>query len=118
MIKTGCTITTTGFNKFEHNKPSFNTNGYQIPYRSGFENGKILSNSLDIPRSWGQNHDDPYMVIKTLTTLKKSRKMLPDPSYDLNGDGSVSAKEYKFAKYFDKDRDGILDSAEKAECIK
>jgi hypothetical protein len=44
--------------------------------------------------------------------------MVPDKSYDLNGDGSVSAKEYLFAKYFDKDGDGILDSAEKAECLK
>jgi hypothetical protein len=110
MIKTGCTISTSGFKKYEHNKPCFNTAGYQIPIRAGFENGKILSNSIDIPKNWVQNIDDPYMIKKTLNTLKKERKMVPD--------GSVSAKELLFANYFDKDREGILDSAKKAEGMK
>lgn len=39
-------------------------------------------------------------------------------SFDLNGDGNVSHKEYFIASKFDEDGDGRLDTAERAKCIK
>ena len=39
---------------------------------------------------------------------------LPDPSFDLDGDGHVSTTDLFLAKRFDKDRDGKLNSEELA----
>ena len=36
--------------------------------------------------------------------------MRPDISYDIDRDGSVSQKDYFFAKHFDTDKDGKLNS--------
>ena len=38
--------------------------------------------------------------------------MRPDKSYDLDGDGFVSQKDYFLAKHFDKDNDGKLNHEE------
>lgn len=48
--------------------------------------------------------------------LKHSRRMAQraDASYDLDGDGMVSQKDYFFAVRFDKDGSGVLDPEEKA----
>lgn len=56
---------------------------------------------------------------KTLSKLKELRKreFAPDASYDLTGDGHVSAKELLIAGRFDKNKDGILDAEERKECI-
>ena len=113
MLKTGSTITN-GFSALAHHRPEYNTKGFQINYRPGKENGKILSNSIDIPTSWGTENS----AKKTWSSIKMSRKLKPDPSYDLTGDGNVSAKEYLIAKYFDKNHDGVLDPEEKEECMK
>jgi hypothetical protein len=40
-----------------------------------------------------------------------------DPSYDLTGDGTVSIREYKLARRFDINKDGILDDQERKECL-
>jgi hypothetical protein len=40
-----------------------------------------------------------------------------DKSYDLTGDGTVSVREYRLAKHFDKNQNGVLDSDEKRRCI-
>ena len=99
MLKTGCTITTNGFSAVSHHRPEYNTNGFQIQVRTGKENGKILSNSIDIPKAWSKDNSNK----KTWTSVKQSRKFKPNPTYDITGDGNVSAKEYLIAKYFDKD---------------
>ena len=56
---------------------------------------------------------------KTLTALKEDRraKNLPDPSFDLDGDGNVGIRDYFVAKRFDKDKDGKLDEKERATCM-
>jgi len=57
---------------------------------------------------------------KTLTALKETRKInnLADPSFDLDGDGTVGIRDYFVACRFDKDRDGKLDEKERATCMK
>ena len=42
----------------------------------------------------------------------------PHSSFDLDGDGSVSVKDYFLAKQFDKDGDGMLNKQELAEAKK
>ena len=54
MLKTGSTITN-GFSAMTHHRPEYNTKGFEIHVRPGKENGKILSNSIDIPKSWGND---------------------------------------------------------------
>lgn len=56
---------------------------------------------------------------KTLSKLKELRKReyCPDPSFDLNGDGAVSAQELWIASRFDKDGDGVLDAGERKDCL-
>lgn len=39
--------------------------------------------------------------------------MIPDASFDLDGDGFVSQKDYFLAKHFDTDHDGKLNELEK-----
>ena len=45
---------------------------------------------------------------KTMRDLQTLRKYegIPHPSFDVDGDGQVSHKDYFLAKIFDKDKDG------------
>ena len=43
--------------------------------------------------------------------------MIPDPSFDLDGDGFVSQKDFKVGHYFDKDKDGRLNTSERANAL-
>lgn len=56
---------------------------------------------------------------KSLSKLKelRRREFVADPSYDLNGDGTVSQKEMLIASKFDKNRDGILTTEERTHCL-
>lgn len=49
---------------------------------------------------------------------KRKNDLIPDISYDLDGDGFVSTKEYFIASRFDKNGNGKLEPNEKAEAIK
>ena len=42
---------------------------------------------------------------------------LPDLSYDLDGDGAVSFKDYALSKMFDFDCDGRLNTQEKKNAL-
>lgn len=44
--------------------------------------------------------------------------MLPDPSFDVDGDGVVSATDYYLSSQFDVDKDGHIDDEERAELRK
>ena len=52
----------------------------------------------------------------SLSDLRFKRRMAQraDPSFDLDGDGMVSQKDFFFATRFDKDGSGVLDPFEKA----
>eukprot|EP00826_Nyctotherus_ovalis_P052133 TRINITY_DN6571_c0_g2_i1.p2 TRINITY_DN6571_c0_g2~~TRINITY_DN6571_c0_g2_i1.p2 ORF type:complete len:181 (-),score=56.75 TRINITY_DN6571_c0_g2_i1:1261-1803(-) len=75
---------------------------------------------MRIPESWSAVSGKETLKSKTQTQLKEQRKQanLPDPSYDLDKDGFVSAREYFISKQFDKDRDGRLNTAEKADAMR
>jgi hypothetical protein len=49
---------------------------------------------------------------------ERKARNLPDPSYDLDGDGIISAREYFLAKHFDQDKDGKLNSREKKNALR
>ena len=42
---------------------------------------------------------------------------MPDPTYDLDGDGYVGPRDYLIAKRFDLDGDGKLNSQERRKAI-
>jgi len=43
----------------------------------------------------------------------RKKDMIPHISYDLDGDGYVGGRDLVIAKYFDDDKDGRLNTAEK-----
>jgi len=46
------------------------------------------------------------------------RRLAPDLSYDIDGDGCVSQRDFFIASLFDKNKDGILDEAERETAVK
>ena len=46
------------------------------------------------------------------------KEYIPDPSFDINGDGTVSHREYAIAKMFDFDFDNKLNEKEKEYWLK
>ena len=85
----------------------------------------------------GQERDSPGKIIPTTTMrlkyghAKKPRhrtqrdllgyraeKMLPDPSFDVDGDGVVSGQDFFLASKFDVNNDGCLDEEERMELRK
>ena len=59
-------------------------------------------------------------AIKTKRALEQARlqEKIPHHSYDLDGDGQVSHRDYFLAKQFDKDQDGKLNEKELASAKK
>ena len=47
----------------------------------------------------------------------RKKEMIPHISYDLDGDGYVGGRDLVIAKHFDQDRDGRLNTAEKANAM-
>ena len=47
----------------------------------------------------------------------RKKEMIPHISNDLDGDGYVGNKDLVVAKHFDKDGDGRLNTAEKANAM-
>jgi len=40
---------------------------------------------------------------------KRKYEAIPDPSYDLDGDGKVGGQDLVISRIFDKNKDGVLD---------
>lgn len=49
---------------------------------------------------------------------KRREASRPHPTYDIDGDGQVSHKDYFFSKLFDKDKKGFLTDEERKACQK
>ena len=56
-------------------------------------------------------------MTKTKLLQKRKEEKIPHISNDLDGDGYVGARDIVIAKYFDKDGDGRLNTAEKQEAM-
>jgi hypothetical protein len=48
----------------------------------------------------------------------RKKEMIPHISNDLDGDGYVGGRDLVIAKYFDDDKDGRLNTAEKENAMK
>lgn len=72
--------------------------------------------SVKLPGWWKQS---PSHENKTKSMLNEQRKRstAPDISYDLDGDGQVSCRDFVLAKLFDVDKDGKLNEKEKANAL-
>lgn len=79
---------------------------------------------IEIPQWWSKPTGDSLLELesnkKTRTKLLQDRKkdQIPHISYDLDGDGYVGGRDLVIAKYFDMDKDGRLNTAEKENAIK
>ena len=69
-----------------------------------------------LPKNWVRpgTCKDPASIIKTQKELfaKRRQEKEPDLTYDLDGDGAVSQKDFFLAKQFDADKDGKLNDKE------
>ena len=106
-------------NKFKTIEPgyhctTYNVGGFPIKVKPGFENSRILEQENPVPAHWVNQPK-----ISSLSALRKTRADSKkfDLSYDLDGDGTVGNREYKIARHFDRNKDGVLDSSEKKRCI-
>lgn len=69
----------------------------------------MLSDSnLSLPPEWTGEK-------RTRTQLKRDRNALSKPhhTYDLDRDGTVSQQDFRLSKFFDRDRDGRLNTQER-----
>ena len=74
-----------------------------------------VDKNVKIPNGW-KSHRDHFSTASLLYEDRRKHAK-PHPSFDINGDGCVSAREFAIAKRFDKNGDDILDDKEKQECI-
>ena len=80
------------------------------PKKLNIKSTKNISNNIkpfNIEDEFKNTNNNEY-AIKMKELMKKKRSNIPDISYDLDGDGSVSAKELFIAKLFDKNNKGKL----------
>ena len=69
-----------------------------------------------MPPDWGKvGGEKDVSAIRTKRALEaaRHREKVPDLTYDLDGDGQVSQRDYFLAKHFDKDKDGRLNTQER-----
>ena len=109
-----------GFRKDYYVPPRYFANGKEMPINASFDASRpnILAEGVKIPAHWAADSDGTSRMTKL--KLVEQRKMAdrPHPTFDLDGDGHVSVKDFFLAKRFDKDGDGKLDEAEVATAKK
>ena len=104
------------------NRAAFKKIGEQGASPSIFYNAKAQRNLESAERAAPAGQErclKHFSDRKTMSKLKELRKreFAPDPSFDLDGDGAVSTKDFFIASRFDKDQDGVLDAREREECM-
>ena len=118
-VKTGTIVQSAApatYESLKHVAPKYRVSGYQTNLRKEAfpKDTNILAHRIKVPREWtqtGVNLGDHRMTKRKLEQ-NRNRAKQPHPSYDLDGDGGVSARDYFLAKQFDKNNDGILDETE------
>jgi len=63
---------------------------------------------------WQQNPPPPLHRTMGEMMASRQRRNRPDRSYDVDGDGVISQSDLLLANRFDDNRDGVLDSSERA----
>ena len=81
------------------------------------EDGQVQTDSVKLPRHMRSLSLAVVPEKMTLTKLKEFRKkeILPDLSYDLDGDGFVGGRDYVIARRFDQGFKNYLTAEEKAK---
>ena len=106
----------TAFDKFKHIAPKYRANGKQIEqpaFISNHSQSNILAQNVTVPHNWYQSGGDSQEAMtQRKLHLRRRTADLPDPSFDIDGDGHVSATDLFLAKRFDKDQDGKLNEKE------
>ena len=71
-----------------------------------------------MPDNW-HNDSEPKKEINTRTKLLQHRikERQVHPSFDINGDGAISSKEFFIATQFDKGNKGYLDEEDRKRCL-
>ncbi|KAF4720705.1 hypothetical protein FOZ63_004601 [Perkinsus olseni] len=92
--------------------PHYNTHGHQhhrFPTKS-------LSGYADVApiSEWEK---EPKYRTKSEMLHQRRANLIPDISYDVDGDGVIGARDYFIAKNFDEDRDGRLNQKERQRCM-
>jgi len=105
------------FDPSQHRAPKYDIYGLPLKEKvvlaTEFNNG-INSDKVKLPNTWmGPNPG------KTRTQLMHEHRseFIPDPSYDIDGDGIVGGRDLAIAKIFDQDRDGKLNKIEKSNAM-
>jgi hypothetical protein len=118
------------FDRAKHQLPRFTLKGEVIEakivrgvpltnvLKDNISKQPISHEGLGVPEWWTDPQAEKGEP-KTLTKLRleNRRRNVADPSYDLDGDGVVSGREYFIAKRFDQDQDGKLNAEERAKAL-
>lgn len=67
-----------------------------------------------MPDWWAQPNTENIKTQKGIMEQRR-KEFLPDPTFDLDGDGIVGGRDLVLAKRFDKDKDGRLNTGERKE---
>ena len=107
------------FDPLLHQPPKYDLHGrqkqtYIIP---GSDPRNILKDQNQIKNPWEYKNNNQQ--VNSYTELVKKRRMdkIPDPSFDLDGDGFVGGRDYVISKRFDVNKDGKLDENERKAAI-
>ena len=100
------------FNAMKHVAPKYNILGNQVNSTKQLKGCRLdtISGEQKMPAGWSK--PGTLTTGKTMNDLKETRyrESIPDPTFDVDGDGQVSQRDYFLAKHFDKDKDGKLNT--------
>ena len=106
----------------KHVPPKFRVGGFQTNAKIEAypRHDNILKQQVKVPRSWTQAGSGLSQDRMTKRKLEQKRMQAKHPhiSYDLDGDGGVSARDFFIAKQFDKGNKGQLTIDERKEAQK
>ena len=100
------------FDRLTHQPPRINSNGFNLLPKARDCTNILTHQNNNVPKSWT---DTPLVNSRSELLEKRRQSNIPDPSYDLDGDGHVAAHDFVIAKIFDKDKDGKLNAQERKE---
>lgn len=86
----------------QHLPPKYDIYGHPVKYAK-----KDLA--VSVPSHW---NTQPKIMTQTELLEKRKADLIPDPSFDLDGDGQVGGQDLVLGKRFDKDKDGKLNGEE------